>query len=256
VWSWRHGRSVRAGRAELGHGEISGALPCARQPAEFPVVRAATPTPRPRTAAAAPEANRVVPPVASARRAGRGRAGCEHQSQLGPRAAHHQLQAAQRLRTHKAVCVVEDQPDPHRQRVEGLNEIGEELELDAAPRHYEAVQPAVLRHAGTGAERGQHSTPQAARVVVVGLEVHPGRRRIGALSHPVCEQQRFAVARRGADQRQCPIVTSVQSLQQCRPSYQTRRDRRWCDLRSPEMHGSPRTCLFHDAWLRPVVSDR
>ena len=135
--------------------------------------------------------------------------------------------------------VVEDQTEPRRQCVEGVDEVGDELEIDACSGNHESPQPAVRRDAGTSTQSRQHRPPEPAWIFVVLLDVHPGGRHTAAASRPLGQEERLAVPRRRRDQRERPLVAAIQNLHERPPVNEVRGDRRRCDPGPPHAHGSP-----------------
>jgi hypothetical protein len=148
-------------------------------------------------------------------------AGGERESDGGGKVAYELLHRAQRLLADDLLQIVEDQPNRHRELVEGVDQVGQELVPGIALRYPEPVHDAVGGHGGAAGEGGDDGRAQPLGIVVVAVEVHPSRGVVGRPAGPVCEQKRLAVPGRRADQHHC-LRSGLQSRDQPGPGDELR----------------------------------
>ncbi len=165
-----------------------------------------------------------------AQRQRRVRATAQQEAQPGGPGDQERLQALQRCRSDEFVDVVQDQRDPHWQRVERLDDIGREPRR--GPRRHgraaELVERGVRRHDAGGRDGGEDVQPEPARVVVGPVNVGPDDSGAGRLGRPgpVRQQRGLTEPGRGADEPRQVVAGVIQRGEQPRARHERFRESR------------------------------
>jgi hypothetical protein len=146
----------------------------------------------------------------------------QHQPQLLRRAHHQQLQLPPRHVRAQLMHVIDDQPQPVRQRRQIRQQpLGDRPPIQIRRRRQLPHQP---RPRDRLAQRAQHRQPEPLRIPLISPHRHPrGAPGQARLADPGPQQHRLAAARRRRHHRHPPRPS--QSLPQRRTGYNSRRTR-------------------------------
>jgi hypothetical protein len=137
----------------------------------------------------------------------------QDEDDVGGTVADQDIQTVHHLRAAQFVRVIQDQPNGPLQLAQCLDELGEVARLGGGPPP-RGGDGMVDRYVGACRNGAGNCGPQPSWIVVIAVQIHPGRHHIGAGAHPVREQRGLAESRRCAhrDDITCVVQGSQQSL--------------------------------------------